>query len=104
MISALHTTWCQVSDMDRSVAFYRDLLGLKAGYISPYWTDFDLGNGKLALHPQIRPGEGPLGQPGTGWYLGLQTPDIQALKEALERAGAQIVDGYHATPAGVVLT
>src|SRR5437868_13331858 len=24
MITGLHTTWCQVSDMDRSVAFYRE--------------------------------------------------------------------------------
>ena len=26
---------CQVSEMDRSVAFYRDVLGLKPGNVSP---------------------------------------------------------------------
>ena len=103
MITALHTTWCQVSDMDRSVAFYRDLLGLKAGYISPYWSDFDLGNGKIALHPRIQPGEGPTGN-AKGWYLGVQTADIAALNAALTRAGVTITESFHEVPGGVVLT
>lgn len=104
MIDGLHTTWCQVSNMDRSVAFYRDLLGLKAGYISPYWSSFDLGNGQIGLHPMLEDSTEPLGIPNKGWMLGLKTPDIRHLRNTLEHAGANIIGDYHAVPGGVVLT
>ena len=39
-----------VDDMDRAVAFYRDVLGLATTYESPYWTTFDSGPCTLALH------------------------------------------------------
>jgi catechol 2,3-dioxygenase-like lactoylglutathione lyase family enzyme len=40
-----------VSDMDAAVAFYRDTLGLKPGFQSPFWSEFETGETKLALHP-----------------------------------------------------
>jgi catechol 2,3-dioxygenase-like lactoylglutathione lyase family enzyme len=40
-----------VSDMDAAVAFYRDALGLTLLYQSPFWSEFDTGETKLALHP-----------------------------------------------------
>lgn len=39
-----------VSDMTRSVAFYRELLGFQTHYESPDWTEFDTGATTLALH------------------------------------------------------
>ncbi len=39
-----------VSDMDRSVKFYRDVLGLELRFQSPEWTEFSVGPSTLALH------------------------------------------------------
>src|SRR5689334_9030334 len=40
-----------VGDMDAAVAFYRDTLGLPLGFQSPFWSEFETGGTKLALHP-----------------------------------------------------
>jgi predicted enzyme related to lactoylglutathione lyase len=37
--------------MDAAVAFYRDALGLNLGFQSPFWSEFETGETKLALHP-----------------------------------------------------
>ena len=39
-----------VSDMKRSVAFYRDGLGLSLKFETPEWTEFETGEATLALH------------------------------------------------------
>jgi lactoylglutathione lyase len=40
-----------VDDMDRAVAFHRDVLGLPLKFQSPEWTEFATGETTLALHP-----------------------------------------------------
>src|SRR5262245_34406438 len=40
-----------VSDMNAAVRFYRDTLGLTLRFESPFWSEFDTGETKLALHP-----------------------------------------------------
>jgi catechol 2,3-dioxygenase-like lactoylglutathione lyase family enzyme len=40
-----------VADMDKAVSFYRDTLGLPLGFQSPFWSEFETGETKLALHP-----------------------------------------------------
>lgn len=59
-----------VSDMDAAVAFYRDALGLTLRFESPFWSEFETGETRLALHPASD--ENP---PGTV-QLGLATQDI----------------------------
>ena len=39
-----------VSDMTRSVAFYRDVLGLPLKFASPGWSEFSTDGAPLALH------------------------------------------------------
>jgi predicted enzyme related to lactoylglutathione lyase len=39
-----------VQDMDRAVAFYRDVLGLEVKYGSPMWTELAFGDAIVALH------------------------------------------------------
>jgi lactoylglutathione lyase len=39
-----------VSDMKRSVAFYRDVVGLPLTIDSPEWSEFATGGATLALH------------------------------------------------------
>ncbi len=40
-----------VSDMNRSIEFYRDILGLTLKSSSPDWTEFFIKGTKIALHP-----------------------------------------------------
>lgn len=39
-----------VADMDRAVAFHRDVLGLPLKFKSPEWSEFATGDTTLALH------------------------------------------------------
>ena len=39
-----------VSDMKRSVAFYRDVIGLPLTFDSPEWSEFATGGATFALH------------------------------------------------------
>ena len=39
-----------VADMDASVAFHREVLGLDLKFASPFWTEFATGESVLALH------------------------------------------------------
>jgi catechol 2,3-dioxygenase-like lactoylglutathione lyase family enzyme len=49
-----------VSDMARSVGFYRETVGLQLRFESSHWTEFDTGGATLALHLE----EGaPAGEP-----------------------------------------
>ena len=45
-----------VSDMQRSVAFYRDVLGLPLKFETPGWTEFATEGATLALHKSEGPG------------------------------------------------
>lgn len=47
-----------VSDMTRSVAFYRDVIGLPLRFESPGWSEFDTGGATLALHASEGQGSG----------------------------------------------
>lgn len=40
-----------VADMDRAIAFHRDMLGLELKFESPFWSEFATGDTTLALHP-----------------------------------------------------
>ena len=60
-----------VSDMKRSVGFYRDQLGLPLRFESPDWTEFNTEGATLALHT------GSAGEPGTA-RPGMSVPDLDA--------------------------
>ena len=91
---------CQVGSVERAAGFYRDILGLKPGYISPGWGDFSLPDGsRIGLHPPFGGGKMP---DGSGWILGIEVDDVVSLKETLETAGHS-VGGYHDVPGGVVI-
>ena len=42
-----------VSDMNRAVKFYRDVLGFQLKFESPGWSEFVTGETTLALHPGV---------------------------------------------------
>ena len=83
-----------VSDMSRSVAFYRDVLGLKIKLESPGWSEFETGTTTLALHAAPRPASesGNRGEPVAGTCsIGFNVPDVQKTFDELKAKGARLV-------------
>ena len=68
-----------VSDMQRSVAFYRDVLGLPLKFQSPGWTEFATEGATLALHASEATGSGkddPHKVPAGRCRPGLSVPNL----------------------------
>src|ERR1700732_1206903 len=68
-----------VSNMDRSVAFYRDVLGIPVKFASPEWTEFATEGTILALHPAAIPNPDvspPAQTPAGRCQLGFMTEDL----------------------------
>ncbi len=70
-----------VSNMDRSVAFYRDVIGLRLKFESPVWTEFATDGATLALHTSHERAEDDTdgdsdGVPAGRCRPGLQVPDL----------------------------
>lgn len=77
-----------VSDMARSVAFYRDILGLPLRFESPEWTEFETTGNTLALHV----GDGPATPsqrtvPAGQCQLGFSVDDINAFHQEMIAKG-----------------
>jgi len=78
-----------VSDMQRSVAFYRDVLGLPLKFTSPGWTEFNTGATTIALHKTGGDGLPRQSLPPAGnAHIGFMVDDIQSAYEALKAQGA----------------
>jgi lactoylglutathione lyase len=54
-----------VADMDKAIAFHRDVLGLELKFESPFWSEFATGETTLALHAASP--ENPAGQVQLGF-------------------------------------
>src|SRR5262245_6207447 len=68
-----------VSDMKRSVSFYRDVLGLPLRFESPGWTEFATDGAILALHASEAPAakeENPAKVPPGRCRPGLSVPNL----------------------------
>jgi predicted enzyme related to lactoylglutathione lyase len=78
-----------VTDMKRSVAFYRDILGLKVyGEVGDMWTEFDVGNNTLVIGvygaTPVKDGEkGPVS-------VGLSVDNVEKALEYLKGKGVKI--------------
>ncbi len=76
-----------VKDMDRSVKFYRDVVGLKLLFSQSNWSQFDAGHIILGLHPE---GEEVKVSPTTGFSIGVYVDDIMKATSELKRRGGKI--------------
>jgi lactoylglutathione lyase len=78
-----------VSDMQRSVAFYRDVIGLPLKFQSPGWTEFVTEGATLALHSSEISASGkgdPLKMPAGQCRPGLSVPNLDDFhKRMLEK-------------------
>jgi predicted enzyme related to lactoylglutathione lyase len=70
-----------VDDMNRAIAFYRDVLGLPLKFESPGWSEFTTGETTLALHlasPE---------NPANSMQLGFQVPDVDDFHADMQARG-----------------
>ena len=73
-------------DMDRAVAFYRDVIGLKLRESSPWWSELAYGTAIIALHGG---GSGEFRRTG----LSFTVDDIEAACDAVAQGGGGIRSG-----------
>ena len=81
-----------ITDIDRSVAFYRDTLGLPHLYTYGGLAFLDCGGTRLYL-AKGGPGGGPL--PPSASVLYFQVPDIGAAHDELRERGVTFLDAPH---------
>lgn len=75
-----------VSDMKRSVEFYRDVLGLPLRFETSEWTEFATDGATLALHRSEAPGSGkddPHRVPAGRCRPGLNVPDLDEFHQRM---------------------
>ena len=83
-----------VSDMKRSVSFYRDVLGLPLRFESPGWTEFATEGATLALHAS----EGSAAEKDTSQQVpagrcrpGLSVPNLDEFHNRMVERGVPCV-------------
>jgi lactoylglutathione lyase len=95
MFNQIDYTMVIVSDMQRSVAFYRDTLGLPLKFESPEWTEFATGVTTLALHGGGTPKEyqdtGDQSKTAGSCSLGFNVSDLDKTYEELKGKGMPFV-------------
>ena len=89
----------QTGDIDRSIAFYRDTLGLDlAGYYEQMrWAEFDAGNATLVLNDPETLGVGLTARTG-GAAAALAVEDLAAAMEELQAKGVTVVFPVQESP------
>ena len=90
----LNYTIVFVSDMEGSVAFYRDVFGLSLKFETPEWSEFSTGEATLALHKaqggaQIKVGQ-EISAPGQ-CRPGLLVEDLDLFHSQVVERGATCV-------------
>ena len=95
MFNQLDYTMVIVSDMQRSVEFYRDKLGIPLKFQSPDWTEFATGSTTLALHgggvaSQQPPTQDPSKLAGA-CSIGFNVEDVDMTYEELKAKGIRFV-------------
>ena len=95
MFKQLDYTMIIVSDMQRSVEFYRDKLGIPLKFQSPDWTEFATGTTTLALHGGgVRNDQPPAGDPSKmagACSIGFNVDDVDKTYEELKAKGILFV-------------
>ena len=71
-----------VSDMKRSVEFYRDVLGLPLKFETPGWTEFATDGATLALHACKESDADEYERPGR-WRSGFSVSDLEAYHQRI---------------------
>jgi lactoylglutathione lyase len=95
MFSNIDYAMIIVSDMARSVEFYRDQLGLTLKFESPDWSEFSTGTTTLALHgggvKRDDAQGGDPGKPAGTCSIGFSVPDVDKTYAELKAKGIPFV-------------
>jgi len=94
MFSKVDYIMVNVSDMSRSVAFYRDVLEIPLKFESPGWSEFNTGDSTLALHatgPAEAKASGGAGPRAGTCTIGFSTDNLDATYADLQSRGARFV-------------
>lgn len=97
MFGKLGLVMVVVREMERSVAFYRDVLGLKPLIVQSNWSQFDAGNIIIGLHPE---GEEVKVSPTSGMSLGIYVDDMDKAVAEIRRRFGKIAVGPRQDPFG----
>jgi predicted enzyme related to lactoylglutathione lyase len=97
MLGKLGLVMIVVRDMERSVVFYRDVLGLKLLIHQDNWSQFDAGNIIIGLHPE---GEEVKVSPTTGMSIGIYVDNIDQTVSEIRRRLAKLAIAPRAEPFG----
>lgn len=93
-----------VSDMPRSIAFYRDVLGLPVKMESPGWTELMNDGSTIALHlaDSINPAEASEGHAPAGTaQLGFNVEKLDEWHRKFQAAGVRCILPPKDTPFGI---
>jgi predicted enzyme related to lactoylglutathione lyase len=88
LVTRVNVVYLYVSDVKRSAAFYREVLGIPLEG-DEHWQEADLGGMRFALH-QSHAEIGPLSA-GT-IHLNLEVADVDEAAERLRAAGAVVAE------------
>jgi len=95
MFKQMDYTMIVVSDMSRSVRFYRETLGIPLKFESPDWTEFATGSTTLALHGGGVPREyhdtGDQSKTAGSCSIGFSVDDLDTTYEDLKAKGVRFV-------------
>ena len=98
-VEGVYATIYYVDDWDGSVAFYRDVLGLKPLHVERGWAEFEVGKaGRVALHAR----EHEHGKKAT--HVSLQVRDIDATVREMVTKGARVIEPVRREPFGALAT
>jgi lactoylglutathione lyase len=89
LIRGLDHVLLYVQDMDRAVAFYRDVVGVPVRFQGDVWSELDTGDVFVGLH---KTGEDTRSQGrGVGAKVVFRVDDVGAAVDALRGKGVEIV-------------
>lgn len=95
MFKQIDYTMVVVSDMAKSVEFYRDKLGIPLKFESPQWTEFQTGTTTLALHgggvAQTGPPAGDPSKQAGSCSIGFNVEDVDKTYLELQAKGIRFV-------------
>jgi len=97
MFGKLGLVMIVVRDMERSVAFYRDVLGLKLLIHRDNCSQLDAGNIVLGLHPE---GEEVHVTPTSGMSIGIYVDNMDKAVTEIRRRYGKIAIGPRSEPFG----
>jgi catechol 2,3-dioxygenase-like lactoylglutathione lyase family enzyme len=86
LVSRLNVVYLYVSEMERSLGFYRDLLGMPLEGDGD-WQEAALGGTRFALH-LAHDGIGPLSSGSV--HVNLEVTDLETATESLRAAGVEV--------------